>query len=120
MSVPIYSDRNPFEEKNTMKRLLLSTALILGTLSGVKGADAAATLDSIAGDIATTHQGVQTLQAAVTAVDARIQALQAGAPTIDSRIQALQTTATTLQTTVQQLVPYTSSCTRSLNAYRFS
>lgn len=79
-----------------MKRLLLSTALILGTLSGVKGAGVAVTLDSIAGDLATTYQGVQTLQAnvttlqaAVTAADARIQALQAGAPTIDARIQAL-------------------------------
>ena len=56
-----------------MKRLLLSTTLVLGTLSGVRGS--AANLDSISHDVARLHTDVQSVHASQASTQTDITAL---------------------------------------------
>lgn len=113
-----------------MKRLLLSTALILGALTEGKGA----TLDGLSLKADEMQQQVQALQNKVTtafdglssktdelqqqvqALQDEIAALKTGAAAADEGSRDLKNDVIAIQTTLQQLVPHTSP-TISLDSF---
>jgi hypothetical protein len=93
-----------------MKRLLLSTALILGTLTGVKGSGDLTTTDpvidpQISKMLETVSQlatGVADLRTHVTTTSAQ---LERNVATLQESLTTVQTAQSAMNTTLQQLLP---------------